>query len=251
MSLLKDKIKEKVDNVEIIQDTQYEEYTEKKLDGKQDVFEDGVLVETNFYNKGEKLPKYYTYYSDGSIKEAYDVEEYYDEETGVTLKNGSYIVYDENKKVEKKEQYKNGELDGECVDKDYGYTTIANYKNGILNGAYVRYYENGNKKVEKNYINGKISGEVKEYYLEGGIQIVSNYKEDKLEGPYMGYYESGKIKEKNTFKNNNVDGEMIVYYENGKVKTKGKAVNGQLQGELNYYYEDGKIKEKRVMKIKR
>ena len=176
---LKEKINTVISKEETMQSTNetlIEECEEEKLEGEQLEYEDGKIKYKFYYKNGEKLPKYYEYYPDGTLKISNEMEIYYEEDTKIS--NGTYIEYDNKGKVIKKEQYKNNELTGEYIGE---------------NGAYIRFYENGKKRVETKYIKDKLEGEYKEYYENGKPKLISNYKDDQLNGKYLSYYEDGKF----------------------------------------------------------
>ncbi|WP_248724474.1 hypothetical protein [Seonamhaeicola sp. ML3] len=72
-----------------------------------------------------------------------------------------------------------------------GYYVIANEStkweefdvdNGVLNGDYIIYHNNGNKFSEAKYVKGKLHVEEKTYSLTGALSKVSNYSHGVLYG---------------------------------------------------------------------
>ena len=107
---LKEKINTAISKDETVQSTNEKldiEDEEEKLEGEQLVYEDGKLKYKFYYKNGEKLPKYYEYYPDGTLKYEYypdgtlkisnEMEVYYEEDTKIS--NGTYIEYDNKGKV--------------------------------------------------------------------------------------------------------------------------------------------------------
>ena len=92
-----------------------------------------------------------------------------------------------------------------------------NFKNGVLEGAYIRYHPNGQLEQEGNYINGK------------------------LEGDYSWYFINGQLKQKSLFKNNLLNGMTSYYRKNGNLETRKQYVAGSLDGRVEFYYENGKL----------
>ena len=77
---------------------------------------------------------------------------------------------------------------------------ICRYKNGILEGEQIEYYDNGNIYCKNNYKNGKREGERIEYYNNGNIYCKNNYKNGKREGEWIEYYNNGNIWHKENYK---------------------------------------------------
>jgi antitoxin component YwqK of YwqJK toxin-antitoxin module len=44
-----------------------------------------------------------------------------------------------------------------------------------------------------NYVNGLIEGEYKEYHENGNLSAIYNYVNDKLEGEYKSYHPNGNL----------------------------------------------------------
>jgi antitoxin component YwqK of YwqJK toxin-antitoxin module len=150
------------------------------------------------------------------------------------------------------------------------------YNNNLMDGLWVYYFSNGNKKVigyfsnsdggnpgntgipkngrqgewsfynengyltdAYNYLNGLLSGPYKEYYENGNLKVESNYLNGLLSGPYKEYYENGNIKRDNIYKN----GVLISctdYEENGE-KTVWNIIEGVYTGSAITYQENGKV----------
>ncbi len=94
---------------------------------------------------------------------------------------------------------------------------ISNFKNGVPEGAYIRYHPNGQLEQEGNYINGK------------------------LEGDYSWYFISGQLKQKSTFKNNLLNGITSFYRKNGNLEARKEYLAGYLDGLFEFYHVNGKL----------
>jgi len=57
-----------------------------------------------------------------------------------------------------------------------------NYKNGVLDGLYTKWYENGQKSLEANFKNGKLDGLETIWYENGQKKYELNWKDDGDEG---------------------------------------------------------------------
>ena len=70
---------------------------------------------------------------------------------------------------------------------------------GIKNGEYKTYYDNGNIETVVNYKNDKLNGESKSYYENGQIKGEINYKGGKKDGISKSYSENGQLISVETF----------------------------------------------------
>jgi len=91
------------------------------------------------------------------------------------------------------------------------------YKDDILNGLKVTYFDNGNITDEVNYVNGSREGSYKLYSLKGIVLQDLNYVNDELHGPATYYNGKGEKIVEGQYKNGRKDG-LWKYYNNGKVE---------------------------------
>lgn len=137
-----------------------------------------------------------------------------------------------------------------------------NYKNGKLDGKFIRYYENGNISNEVVFINGIPTG-YKQFYksnklkaektdngktqvlttwYENGIKkseqhFINNMLNDKSEQ----WYDNGQLEFCCLFKQNKQNGKFVVYHKNGESKINGNYVNGSFDGNWKTYNENSQI----------
>jgi len=79
-----------------------------------------------------------------------------------------------------KEEYY--ELNGKKKGNIKNITVMDNYGYGKKEGAYKRYYENGQIKETRYYVNDIIEGENIIYYKNGQLSTICNYVNDKKKG---------------------------------------------------------------------
>ncbi len=94
-----------------------------------------------------------------------------------------------NEKVAIKINFVKGNKEGEFIinNPDGKPTCIATYKNDLLNGTRIYYYENGNVYCKNDFIDGDYEG-VQEYFTnDNKIIIRANYKNDELHGDFLIY----------------------------------------------------------------
>ena len=79
------------------------------------------------------------------------------------------------------------------------------FKNGIKNGEWLIYHENGQLRSKENYTDGVWDG-LREYYDKSGqLFYKGHFKSNRRDGIWESYYEDGQLE----FKGNYKDGERI------------------------------------------
>lgn len=155
----------------------------------------GLLMITLFSCGLEKVE---TTYLDGKIKEQYTLNKKGEKE-------GPFLAYNEVGQLKEKSLY----------------------KDGMLSGTRILYFDNGNVEIEENYIDGgTLHGTYKSFYEGGQLQIEKKYENNVLTGLVKVYYSSGKLKEEVSMQYNNENGPFTEYYENGQIHWKGTYLNG-------------------------
>jgi antitoxin component YwqK of YwqJK toxin-antitoxin module len=176
-----------------------------------------------------------TFYDFRSTQKA---EEYYVNSKGE--KHGKYKSYSRNGIVEEEANFKNGYLDGFYIkyNTNSGRQTLISkeiYKDDVLHGEAIYYNGNGLVNRKGNYVNGKKQGDWQ--YLD--IWSLDNGEEPPSNSKY--------IKSIVTFK----DGERVYngqykqyYYPSGKLQAVYNFNEGYKVGENISYHTNGKIKDK-------
>jgi antitoxin component YwqK of YwqJK toxin-antitoxin module len=91
------------------------------------------------------------------------------------------------------------------------------YKNGILHGKALAWYQNGQIRRQGSYNMGQISGKWEFWDENGNKTVEAFYKNDMLDGSYISLYSNGRIKEKGWFESNKRTGQWYYYNEMGQV----------------------------------
>ncbi|OHD19685.1 MAG: hypothetical protein A2086_01685 [Spirochaetes bacterium GWD1_27_9] len=138
---------------------------------------------------------------------------YADAFDGWGIKEGEFVKYLDNGKLERKETYKDNKL----------------------NGIFEVYSNNGNLKEKTNYTDGKIDGDYISYYKDTTqIKKQATYKQGLLDGEWKLYYKNGNPRLKISFKDGDVEGECITYYDNGNISYKTEIYNQKCQNSEKY-----------------
>ena len=106
-------------------------------------------------------------------------------------------------------------------------------KNGMFEGAWVYYHDNGQLQAKVNYKNGKREGAIVVYFKSGQLRNKGTFKNGKREGPWVHYHDNGRLGSKGNYKNDKSEGAWVSYYENGQLKSKG---NYKIDGIYSGYY---------------
>ena len=102
-----------------------------------------------------------------------------------------------------------------------------NTKDGLYNGIYKEYFEDGILKRESNYNLGVLQGRERKFFENGKLSEDLNYNLGNLNGVRNVYWINGMMKEINNFKNGILVGETTYFYSNGKLR---KTISFDLQG---------------------
>jgi antitoxin component YwqK of YwqJK toxin-antitoxin module len=78
--------------------------------------------------------------------------------------------------------------------------TQGTYKDGLLDGPYVSYYNNDNGQLcrKGHYKNGEKDGPWVGYYYDGQLMDKGHYKNGKKDGPWVSYRKDRTVDEKDT-----------------------------------------------------
>lgn len=116
-------------------------------------------------------------------------------------------------------EFRNGQQAGETTVYTNGKkSTVMHYKDGMIDGPFMSFDEQGNLIREVVYVAGKMEGECSVYYPDGTLMEHSTYKNGQLDGEVQKYYPSGVVREISTFENGEPIGYIDVYDMNGDLQ---------------------------------
>ena len=67
------------------------------------------------------------------------------------------------------------------------------FKNGLREGPWVGYHENGQLDYKGDYKNGSPEGSYVNYWENGQLYYKGDYKNGRQDGSWMGYFEDGSV----------------------------------------------------------
>lgn len=192
--------------------------------------EEGKLLATAKWIEGEKqedavelvkLEVAKDYYPDGSVM------------TMQTFRNGVAQGvrrdYDLEGNIVSGAFYQDGEKVGEGI----------TLKDGVRDGEWKEFYNNGALKAEGKYDNGLKVGTWKYYHPNGQLEQTGKFDEKgRLQGKWVWYYPSGNLLREEHYIDGMADGLMTEYDEAGNVIAEGEYIEGLEEGPWIYEYGD-------------
>ncbi len=265
-------------------DIHYEEYRDDKFIVRytEHYYPNYQLKEKYAYQDSLPHGKWIGYYKDGETKHVKRFED--------GKKQGKWQFFTEGGDVHTFELYENDKRNGEWYKKgeetdiyyqfwdmdslisEYADLHYPNgqliekisYKEGLKNGKFTGYFQNGAKKYVKRFENDKPEGKWRYYTMAGKTNAEEIYVEgkrneewfrldesgdtyyqywdmDSLISEYADlHYPNGQLIEKISYKEGLKDGKFTGYYENGEVKYKKRYTEDQPDGKWEYYTAAGK-----------
>ncbi len=131
-------------------------------------------------------------------------------------KDSTWVYYDDRGIVSYQEDYKNGLLDGQKViyyepkDGEYKVKEYSYWKEGVQHGEYKKYHPNKNVAEEGVYTDGNFDGTIKLYHPNGRIKSLQPYQFAVKHGFWIFYNEKG------------VREGYVLYWEGKKLKGQAK-----------------------------
>lgn len=151
--------------------------------------EDGHLVAKNSFSRNGNESESEMYSPDGKV-----------------IAKGHYL----NKKKQGKWEY--------FSEKDSSLILTEHYDNGMLIGKSVAYNPGTQVVIEETeFVNGVKQGVYTKYYDNGVTMVKAFYNNDKLDGKYTYYYSNGNVKEEGNFNDGVKIGEWKTYDTDGNL----------------------------------
>ncbi|MBN2273197.1 MAG: hypothetical protein JXK95_02600 [Bacteroidales bacterium] len=117
-------------------------------------------------------------------------------------------------------------------------------KEGMKEGEWKYYYENGFVRAEGKYNNNHETGQWKYFSNDGKLIQTGVYKSGKFDGRWTWYYDNGSLKREEEYYNGKEEGIYTEYDTIGNIIASGNYFDGEREGEwfykVNDYIEKGK-----------
>ncbi len=173
-------------------------------------YEEGELRAEGSYNQGKRVGKWKFYHQNGSVEQDGNYNNQGNPE-------GAWKWYFENGNVERDEAY----------------------RNGLTDGPYTEYDENGKVVVQGEYVDGLEEGFWKFQY--GDTREEGTFKGGKRNGEWKTYYDNGELSFVGSFIDDNPNGRHIWFYPDGKKRDQGEFLMGMRTGDWVQYDKDGNV----------
>jgi len=119
------------------------------------------------------------------------------------------------------------------------------FKNGVRDGPWVGYHDNGQLGFRGAYKDGEPEGPWVEYHDNGQLFHKGEWKSGKREKPWVKYHYNGQLLYRGEYKNGEQEGPWVAYHDNGQLWFKGAFKNGKHEGPFVTYHKDGTKDEDR------
>ncbi|MWP62148.1 toxin-antitoxin system YwqK family antitoxin [Gilliamella sp. Pas-s25] len=190
------------------------------------IYDHGKTIEHNNWKNGIKTEESF----------------YYNENKQQHLDGVHRVWYDDGK-LKLLENYNKGNKDGVFQrwypNNKLEYEKI--YKNNQLISS-IEWNEKGIKVSEAFYdMDGLEQGEWKEWHDDGTKKKIAIYKNGKLDNRFQRWYKNGQLKEDEFYKQDKLDGVQKYWHENGKLAREKNYIDGVLFGTYTSWNEDGLV----------
>ena len=102
---------------------------------------------------------------------------------------------------------------------EFGLWSDGSLENGLKEGPWTRYYDEG-QLWEKFIYQGGLIQYHESWHENGQLMETCEYKNDKLHGHHIQYFDNGQIKFKGMCEEGRCVGEWVYYYYNGQILKK-------------------------------
>lgn len=146
-----------------------------------------------------------------------------------------------------KERYtlKDGKRHGKCYSyfEDGTLQSVITYTNGIGNGSYIFYNENGKPRISGTLLNDEKNGLITEYDEYGDKNFEYTAKNGKANGKFTAYHYNGKIRATGNYVNGEKDGLITEFDTDGRKINECYYKDGEKNGQYKEYTynEDGEL----------
>lgn len=109
---------------------------------------------------------------------------------------------------------------------------INNYKEGVEDGTWKKYYSGGQLKELRTFASGKKTGKLQTWWPGGVVQSEYFFSNNEYEGTCREWNDSGLLIKEMNYRNGHEEGAQKYFYNNGKVRSNYVVINGKRYGLL-------------------
>ena len=117
-------------------------------------------------------------------------------------------------------------------------------KDGVWEGLYLEYFDDGQLRYKETYKNGKLNGNSETYYENGQLFWKGVYKNGKYHGLWESYWQHGTIRNQGYFKDGERHGITLIFDRvtgDGSLTIRQIFKYGKEDGLREYFNKDGTL----------
>jgi antitoxin component YwqK of YwqJK toxin-antitoxin module len=186
------------------------------------VYSNGNIKYTAFFKDGKPIGEVKKYFEDAMIK-------------------SQLFYYQNSDKCKAKLFYNNGSLAaegnfwGKEKDSTWNYFSFYNkvlasketYKHGKKHGVSIVYFPNGVHSEEVEWVDGIKNGTWRQFFQNGSPKLLSEYRQNKRNGEFLFYHPKGYVEIKGKYVNDLMEGAWSYYDEKGSLKSEILYIKGK------------------------
>jgi uncharacterized protein len=204
---------------------------------------DGTIKQQLIYKSDKLNGLNYTYHPNGVKSGIYPRTN--------DIPDGVEDEYNSAKKLVSRQLYKNGKTEGNAIFNDYanGYSRLIPFVNNKREGMTIEKWLNTNKKTEAMYADSLLNGAYKKWYANGQPEWEGIYKKNIQIGKWTSYYSNGtKSAEGMLDESGKPTGVYFEFDHQGRPMQQISGYkNGKPDGIQTYYFPNGKEQAKFVL----
>ena len=210
-----------------------------------ELIKDGSFIQKDF-EEAKKAKEIYSnnLYNEKSKKDGLWIEFHKNNKIAGVYENGSkegeWRIFSNDDVLLKLNTYKDNLLNGPSVDffDNSSIKSSKEYKDGKLDGKTIEYFDENNVFFEGTYKNGLLNGEAKEYFVHAdGSSSYSEgyYVNSEKQGLWKGYDSEGNLRSEQFYIDNERDGTYKQYTKDGTLKHTEEWEYGEKLNSVDYY----------------
>lgn len=153
---------------------------------------------------------------------------------------GKMVRYYPDGKVQAEMEYRGDTVEATLYSRDGKCISAGKYVNRLKNGVW-KFWKGEYLLAEENYRNNVLEGKRLNYFESGKIAGCKTWKDGKPEGEWQLYYENGQLRLQAGYHLGKIDGEVRSYDQKGILRVQGRFRNDRKEGKWEFYDEQGEL----------
>lgn len=153
---------------------------------------------------------------------------------------GKMVRYYPDGKVQAEMEYRGDTVESILYSRDGKYMSTGKYVNKLKTGVW-KFLKGDDLLAEENYRNNVLDGESLSYFQSGEMAGCKTWRNGKPDGGWKLYYENGQLRLQACYHLGKIDGEVRSYDQKGVLRVQGKYRNDRKEGKWEFYDEKGEL----------